>query len=277
MSEPTTSKSGGRTGRNLPAATAVGVGLSALIAFALFYVPLLFVAIATFAAFMAVRELSNALTVRGRSVVNEVALPAAIVLPPLAYFFGPEYSLGALALVVITAAWFRLRRGVEGYFNDFASTVLVIAYVPLLIGFATAMSYGELGAERVLVMILLTAGNDTGGYFAGIFFGKHPMAPNVSPKKSWEGMVGSLLTQALIGAFLVPVLLPIAAWQGLLLGLVMSVTATIGDLAESAIKRDLGIKDMSQALPGHGGFMDRLDSLLINAVVAWVAFQWMGV
>lgn len=277
MSQPTTSKSGGRTGRNLPAATAVGVGLSALIAFALFYVPLLFVAIATFASFMAVRELSNALNKRGRSVVNEVALPAAIVLPPLAYFFGPEFSLGALALVVITAAWFRLRRGVEGYFNDFASTVLVIAYVPLLIGFATAMSNGELGAERVLVMILLTAGNDTGGYFAGIFFGKHPMAPNVSPKKSWEGMVGSLVTQALLGAFLVPVLIPIAAWQGLLLGLVMSVTATIGDLAESAIKRDLGIKDMSQALPGHGGFMDRLDSLLINAVVAWVAFQWMGV
>lgn len=276
MAEHTTSKSGGRAGRNLPAATAVGIGLLALVTFSLIYVPLLFVATATFASFMAVRELSNALKLRGRHVVTEVALPASLLLPGLAYFFGPEYSLGAVALLLIAAAWYRLRSGVEGYFNDFASTVLVIAYVPLLIGFATAMSGEELGAEMVISMILLTAGNDTGGYFAGIFFGKHPMAPNISPKKSWEGMVGSLLTQALLGAFVVPLLLPIAAWQGLLLGLVMSVTATIGDLAESAIKRDLGVKDMSQALPGHGGFMDRLDSLLINAVVAWAAFAWMG-
>ena len=277
MAEHTTSKSGGRAGRNLPAATAVGIGLLALVTFSLFYVPLLFVATATFASFMAVRELSNALKLRGRHVVTEVALPASVLLPALAYFFGPEYSLSAVALLLIAAAWYRLRRGVEGYFNDFASTVLVIAYVPLLIGFATAMSGKELGAEMVISMILLTAGNDTGGYFAGIFFGKHPMAPNISPKKSWEGMVGSLITQALVGAFIVPLLLPIAAWQGLLLGLVMSVTATIGDLAESAIKRDLGVKDMSQALPGHGGFMDRLDSLLINAVVAWVAFAWIGI
>ena len=277
MAEHTTSKSGGRAGRNLPAATAVGIGLLALVTVSLFYVPLLFVATATFASFMAVRELSKALKLRGRHVVTEVAFPAAVVLPPLAYFYGPEYSLGAVALLLIAAAWYRLRRGIEGYFNDFASTVLVIAYVPLLIGFATAMSGEELGAEMVISMILLTAGNDTGGYFAGIFFGKHPMAPNISPKKSWEGMVGSLLTQALLGAFVVPLLLPIAAWQGLLLGLVMSVTATIGDLAESAIKRDLGVKDMSQALPGHGGFMDRLDSLLINAVVAWVAFAWFGI
>ena len=277
MTEHTTSTSGGRAGRNLPAATAVGVGLLALVTFSLFYLPLLFVATATFASFMAVRELSNALKLRGRHVVTEVALPASVLLPALAYFYGPEYSLGAVALLLIAAAWYRLRRGVEGYFNDFASTVLVIAYVPLLVGFATAMSAKDLGAEMVISAILLTAGNDTGGYFAGIFFGKHPMAPNISPKKSWEGMLGSLLTQALLGALVVPLLLPIAAWQGLLLGLVMSVTATIGDLAESAIKRDLGVKDMSQALPGHGGFMDRLDSLLINAVVAWVAFAWIGI
>lgn len=277
MTDHAATTSGGRTGRNLPAATAVGIGLIMLVSFSLVYVPLLFVAIATFASFMAVREMSTALKVRERRVVTEVAFPAAVLLPPLAYFYGPEFSLGAVALCVIAAAWVRLRRGVDGYFNDFASTVLLIAYVPLLIGFATAMSNGDLGAERVLTMILLTAGNDTGGYFAGIFFGKRPMAPNISPKKSWEGMAGSLLAQGLLGALVVPQLLPIAAWQGLVLGLVMSVTATIGDLAESAIKRDLGVKDMSQAIPGHGGFMDRLDSLLINAVVAWVAFMWMGI
>lgn len=277
MADQPTSTSGGRAGRNLPAATAVGIGLLALVTVSLFYVPLLFVALATFASFMAVREMSTALKRRERVVVTEVAFPAAIVLPPIAYFYGTDYSLAALAICVVAAAWVRLRRAFKGYFNDFAATVVVIAYVPLLIGFATAMSHGQLGAERVICMIMLTAGNDTGGYFAGILFGKHPMAPTISPKKSWEGMVGSLLVQALLGAFVVPMLLPMQAWQGLLLGLVMSVTATIGDLAESAIKRDLGIKDMSHALPGHGGFMDRLDSLLINAVVAWVAFQWIGV
>ena len=277
MSETAATRSGGRAGRNLPAATAVGIGLLVLVAVSLFYLPLLFVAIATFASFMAVREMSTALKQRERRVVNEVAFPAAIALPPIAYFFGTDYSLAALALCVVAAAWVRLRRDFMGYFNDFASTVLVIAYVPLLIGFGTAMSHGDLGAERVITMIMLTAGNDTGGYFAGIFFGKHPMAPTISPKKSWEGMAGSLAAQALLGAFVAPLLLPIAAWQGLLLGLVMSVTATIGDLAESAIKRDLGLKDMSQAIPGHGGFMDRLDSLLINGVVAWVAFQWIGI
>ena len=277
MTEQTAASSGGRTGRNLPAATAVGIGLIALITVALLFIPLLFVAVATFASFMAVRELSNALQRRDRRVVTEVALAAAVVMPPLAYFYGPDYSLGAVAIFVIAAAWLRLRRGIEGYFNDFASTVLVIAYVPLLIGFATAMSNGDLGAERVLTMILLTAGNDTGGYAAGVFFGKHPIAASISPKKSWEGLVGSLLTQAALGAFVVPALLDVAPWQGIALGLVMSVTATVGDFAESAIKRDLGVKDMSQALPGHGGFMDRLDSLLINALVAWIAFTWMGV
>ncbi len=277
MTESAAPVSGGRAGRNLPAATAVGIGLLALVTAALFYAPLLFVVIATFASVMAVREMSTALSVRERRVVNEVAIPAAVLLPPIAYFFGTDHSLAAVALCVVAAAWLRLRRDFVGYFNDLAATVLVIAYVPLLIGFATALSTGDLGAERVISMILLTAGNDTGGYFAGIFFGRHPMAPSISPKKSWEGMAGSLLAQALIGAFVVPLLLPIEAWQGLLLGLVMAITATIGDLAESAIKRDLGIKDMSQAIPGHGGFMDRLDSLLINAVVAWVAFQWMGV
>lgn len=276
MTEQAATKGGGRAGRNLPAATAVGLGLLALVTFALFYVPLLFVAIATFASFMAVREMSHALQIRDRYVVKEVALPAAVALPVLAYFFGPDYSLSAVALLVIAAAWVRLRRDVPGYFNDLASTVLLIAYVPLLIGFGTAMLRDDLGPQRVICMILLTAGNDTGGYFTGMFFGRHPMAPGISPNKSWEGMAGSLVTQGLLGAFIVPMLLPIEAWQGLLLGLVMSVTATIGDLAESAIKRDLGVKDMSDAIPGHGGFMDRLDSLLINAVVAWVAFQWIG-
>lgn len=248
-----------------------------MVAAALFLFRPAFVIIAMTASILAVRELANALEARQRHVVREVAYPAALALPAISYLTSPEVSLVVFAAAVVIVAWVRLGHGFERYFDDLAASVLVIAYVPLLIGFATAMSRGASGAERVITMVLLTAGNDTGGYAAGVFFGRHPIAPRISPKKSWEGLVGSLLAQAALGAWVVPLLLPIAPWQGVALGLVMSITATVGDFAESAIKRDLGVKDMSQALPGHGGFMDRLDSLLINAFVAWMAFTWIGV
>ena len=269
--------SGGRAGRNLPAATAVGIGLLSVLAAALFLWRPGFVLIAMVFSLLAVRELADALQARGRHVVREVAYPAALVIPAVSYVFNPSVSLGVFALTVVVLAAVRLGGGVERYFDDLAASVLVMAYVPLLIGFATAMSAGATGAERVIAMVLLTAGNDTGGYATGVFFGRHPIAPGISPKKSWEGLAGSLIAQALLGAFVVPLLLDVAPWQGVLLGLVMSITATVGDYAESAIKRDLGVKDMSQALPGHGGIMDRLDSLLVNALVAWAAFAWMGV
>lgn len=276
MAAPSTT-SGGRAGRNLPAATAVGVGLLALVTATLFWFRPAFVALAMAASFFAVRELSAALSRQNRNVVREVAYPAAVLIPLISYLFSADVSLAVFAGAVVVIAAVRLRDGVERYFDDLAASALVVAYVPLLVGFATSMSAGTSGAERVIAMILLTAGNDTGGYAAGVFFGKHPIAPAISPKKSWEGLVGSFMLQSIIGAFVLPMLLDVAMWQGVALGLVMSVTATVGDYAESAIKRDLGVKDMSHALPGHGGFMDRLDSLLINALVAWIAFGWMGV
>ncbi len=276
MSSPTT-HSGGRAGRNLPAATAVGVGLLALLTVTLLWFRIGFVVIAMIASVLAVRELANALQRHDRHVLREIAYPAALILPAVSYRFSPEVSLGLFAATVVVLAAVRLGGGFQGYFDDLAASVLVIAYVPLLVGFATAMSVGASGAGRVIVMVLLTAGNDTGGYAAGVFFGKHPIAASISPKKSWEGLVGSLVAQSLLGAFVVPLLLHLAPWQGVALGLVMSISATVGDFAESAIKRDLGVKDMSRALPGHGGFMDRLDSLLINALIASIAFRLMGV
>ena len=276
MSSPITNSSG-RAGRNLPAATAVGVGLLAMVAVTLFWLRPAFVVMAMTASVLAVRELSNALQRHDRHVVREVAYPAAALIPGISFLYSPEISLGVFAITVVVLAAVRLGRGFQGYFDDLAASVLVIAYVPLLVGFATAMSRGTSGAERVIVMVLLTAGNDTGGYAAGVIFGKHPIAAAISPKKSWEGLAGSLLAQGLLGAFVVPLLLNIAPWQGIAMGLVMSITATVGDFAESAIKRDLGVKDMGHSLPGHGGFMDRLDSLLVNALVAAIAFRLMGV
>jgi phosphatidate cytidylyltransferase len=131
------------------------------------------------------------------------------------------------------------------------------------------------GPDRVVVFIVLVVLSDVGGYVAGVLFGKHPMAPTVSPKKSWEGFGGSALFCAVGGAVAVPTLLEGEAWQGALIGLALMVTATLGDLGESMIKRDLGIKDMGSLLPGHGGIMDRLDSLLPAAPVAYLLLAWL--
>jgi phosphatidate cytidylyltransferase len=128
------------------------------------------------------------------------------------------------------------------------------------------------GPARVVTFILLTVCNDIGGYAAGVLFGKHPIAPQISPKKSWEGFAGSILLQGVVGVLCWVFLFEAPWWQGLIAGLVMTITATAGDFAESAIKRDLGVKDMGNFLPGHGGMMDRLDSLVPNAFTSWLLF-----
>jgi phosphatidate cytidylyltransferase len=140
-------------------------------------------------------------------------------------------------------------------------------YVPFLAGFAVLMLREDDGVGRVVLFLLVTAASDTGGYVAGVLTGRHPMAPSVSPKKSWEGVAGSLVTAVLVGWLAGDALVGLAPWQGVLLGVGAVVTATVGDLGESMVKRDLGIKDMGSLLPGHGGFMDRLDSLLPTAPV----------
>jgi phosphatidate cytidylyltransferase len=147
-------------------------------------------------------------------------------------------------------------------------------YLPFLAGFAALLLREDDGADRVVVFILLTVLSDIGGYAVGVLFGRHPMAPSISPKKSWEGAAGSALFSAVGGAIALPALLGGAAWEGAVAGLALMLVATLGDLGESMIKRDLGIKDMGRLLPGHGGMMDRLDSLLLAAPVAYLLLSW---
>jgi phosphatidate cytidylyltransferase len=187
-----------------------------------------------------------------------------------AWFHGPDGLVGALLLTVLGLTVWRLADGATGYLRDVAAGNLVALYIPFLAGFATLMAHADDGAARIVLFILTVVCSDTGGYAVGVLIGKHPMAPTVSPKKSWEGFAGSLLAGGIEGVLMMVYCFHQQWWQGALFGVAVVVTATLGDLGESMIKRDLGLKDMGKLLPGHGGIMDRLDSLLPCAPVAYL-------
>ena len=262
----------GKAGRNLPVATAVGLGLLATVIASLFIDVRFFAILVAFAAMLAVRELSKALAVGlsdRMSILLQILAPAIVVSAAVSGVEGLLAAFGASALLVLTI---RLLDGQEAYVHHVTRSIFTLVYAPLLAGFAVLLSTQEDGAWKVLAFILLTAATDLGGYAAGAIFGKHPMAPKISPKKSWEGFVGALVLQLIVGVVLWVYVFDQPWWEGAIVGFVMMLTATIGDLVESMIKRDLGIKDMGSLLPGHGGVMDRLNSLVINAFMAWLLF-----
>lgn len=263
-----------RAGRNLPAAIASGVALGAVVILSLFWVKWLFVVVVIAALVIAMHELVQAFHGSGISIARTPAYGAAVVIPALTYVWGTTALLVATGAFVLACLLWRIRRGYEGFVRDAAASVFVIAYLPFMAGFLMLTLATGNGAARVVVFILLTISNDIGGYAAGVLFGKHPIAPGISPKKSWEGFAGSLVLQAIVGAVAFALLLDAEWWQGVVAGLIMTVTATAGDFAESALKRDLGVKDMGSFLPGHGGMMDRLDSLVPNAFTSWALFTW---
>ena len=174
------------------------------------------------------------------------------------------WSIAFLLTIVASYVW-RLLEGAKGYLRDLAATTFALVYVPFLASFAVLLAVPSDGARRVVAFAATVACSDIGGYAAGVLAGKHRMAPTISPKKSWEGFAGSVIACIGGGLLFVTVLLHASWWQGVLFGLAVVCSATIGDLGESMVKRDLGIKDMGTLLPGHGGLMDRLDSLLPTA------------
>ncbi|MFF5214814.1 phosphatidate cytidylyltransferase [Micromonospora sp. NPDC000442] len=268
---PATQQGTSRAGRNLPAAISVGVCLGAAVLLPLFlYTPAFLLVLA--AAFgVGIWEMSRAVR-RGGAEVPLVPLVAGGVLTvTLAWFAGLDaLLLGLLVTVAGTLVW-RLGDGTANLRRDMIAATLISVYVPFLGGFAAllASSPGD-GALRVLVTLVAVVLSDTGGYAAGANFGKHPMAPTISPKKSWEGFGGSVGAAALGSAVLLWALFDVAPWWGAVFGVAVSGAAVLGDLAESMIKRDLGVKDMSNLLPGHGGLMDRLDSVLFAVPTAYL-------
>ena len=275
MSDPVGSSAAARkpqAGRNLPAAIATGVGLLALCLITLFTYRWTFGLLVSIAMVIAVLEFSNAFKQAGIHLERVTVALAAAIMPLAAFWFGVSAQLIVMGISVLAVIFVRLVRGSEGYVKDVAASLFVVAYVPFMASFLLLTLSADSGPLRILVFVALTVGNDVGGYAAGVFFGKHPIAPSISPKKSWEGFVGSLVLQILLGIAGFVWLLDASWWQGVIAGVVMTITATAGDFAESAVKRDLGLKDMGRLLPGHGGVMDRLDSLIPNAFTSWALF-----
>jgi phosphatidate cytidylyltransferase len=257
-----------RSGRNVPVATAVGVSLAALVLLTLYTVTFLFVALVTVAVMLGIFEVCRVLARRGIDVPLVPIVVGGAVMVVAAYVDGTDALTAALVLTVVAVAAARLfAPRPERIAKDVVVGAFVAVYVPLLAASAVLMAAADDGADRVVVFILAVVLSDTGGFAAGVRFGRHPMAPTVSPKKSWEGLAGSVVAATLGSAVTVPLLLGAQWWQGALVGLVAVFTATAGDLAESLLKRDLGVKDMGNLLPEHGGIMDRLDSLLPTAPV----------
>lgn len=257
-------------GRDLRAAIGVGVGLGAVIIAVLLFWPPAFLGIIVAATAVGAWELTGALRAGRIDVPLLPVLLGALAIPVLTYARGEQgLALATIAAVLVVLLW-RAASGSDSAVRDTAGGAFVTLYVSLLAGFCVLLlTTGTDGPTRVLVFLILVVCSDVGGYVAGVFTGRHPMAPSVSPKKSWEGFAGSLLTSAVGGALTVTLMLGGTWYAGAVVGASMAAAATIGDLAESALKRDVGIKDMSAILPGHGGVMDRLDSLLVTAPVAW--------
>ncbi len=263
-------KKPGRAGRDMVAAVGVGVGLATVILLSLLVYRPVFLLVLLVAIPIGVVELTRALEAGGVRAPLVPVLAGTVAMLALAWTRGPSGLVVAFLLTVLAVLLWRLGDGPEGYLRDASAGVLVALYVPLLAGFAVLLLVPDDGAARVLAFIATVVGNDVGGFAAGVLLGKHPMAPSVSPKKSWEGMAGSVVACVLVAAPLVTIAVGGPWWGGVLFGVALAVSATAGDLGESLIKRDLGIKDMGNLLPGHGGIMDRLDSLLPSAAVAYL-------
>lgn len=273
-----------RTGRNLPLAILIGLGLGLVMLFSLIVYKWLFMIFAGVVIGFTAFELASALRYAGRGVPRWPTAIAAVAMVPAAFYLDDGgHWLVLLAGVLFVALW-RLaelvspahRGTAREVGRDIAAGTLVQIYVPFLASFAVLLDGKQGGEWWTLAFLLLVISIDTGAYASGLLFGKHKMAPRISPKKTWEGFAGSVLVAMIGGVVLAVFMLQQPWWFGLIFGAVIVFTATTGDLTESLIKRDLGIKDISTWLPGHGGFLDRLDSILPSAAAAYALFLIFG-
>ncbi|MFD8978771.1 phosphatidate cytidylyltransferase [Streptomyces sp. NPDC059564] len=261
-----------RAGRDLRAAIGVGVGLGAVIFASLFIVKAVFVGVIVVAVVVGLWELTSRL--QEKKGIKAPLVPLAVggaAMVIAGYVRGAEGAWVAMALTALAVLVWRMTEPPEDYLKDVTAGVFAAFYVPFLATFVAMLLTADDGPQRVVTFLVLTVVSDTGAYAVGWRFGKTKLAPRISPGKTREGLLGAVAFAMAAGALCMEFLIDGGAWwQGLLLGLAVAVSATLGDLGESMIKRDLGIKDMGTLLPGHGGIMDRLDSLLPTAPVVWL-------
>jgi phosphatidate cytidylyltransferase len=282
---PAPQKDYGRAGRNLPAAIGSAVVLLLAIAGSLFFFKAAFMVIVAAAVVVAIWELHRGLVAKGIDIPEQPLMVGGVVMVAVAYFWGAPALVTATAVTALVVMLWLLRRGVDGFVQNASAAVFTLVYVPFLGSFVALMlaeggdrleaDHVDDGVRGIIAFILVTIASDIGGYVAGVLFGRHPMAPVISPKKSWEGFAGSLIACVGAGIALVVWMLDGDWWVGVALGLIAVVMATLGDLVESVLKRDLGIKDMSQIIPGHGGLMDRIDSLLATIAPIWLLLHYL--
>lgn len=269
-----------RTGRNLPAAIGIALAFAVVMLAALLIWKPAFMLVAAFLLGVGVYELASAMRFAGRDVPRIPSVLVAVAMVPAAFLYGQIAALFTLLGGIVFISVWRLvevavtsrKPSARDVFRDLTNGLFVQAYITLLGACVVLLSAQERGELWVIAFILVVVAVDTGAYATGLNLGKHPMAPRISPKKTWEGFAGSVAASIIVGIVVSVLLLGLPWWTGIVLGVLISGSATLGDLTESMIKRDLGIKDISSFLPGHGGLLDRIDSILPSAAVAYVVF-----
>ena len=269
-----------KSGSNLLGAIGIGVVLGGLLLLSLLVNKDLFMLFAAVLLGISSVELATALHAMGRRVPRIPTAITAVLAVPAAYYFGILAAIGVVLVgTLVVTVWraIEIKRGYHAVAEvslrkDFLAAGFVQLYVTLLGSFAVALVAKPDGQWWTLAFLIIVVYVDTGAYVSGLNFGKHLMAPSISPKKTWEGFAGAALASLIAGVLLSIFMLQQPWWFGLILGPIILVTATLGDLGESHIKRTIGVKDMSSWLAGHGGFLDRLDSILPSALVMYLLY-----
>jgi phosphatidate cytidylyltransferase len=262
-----------KAGRKLLPSIFVGLSLVGLIWLSLAYARVLFAFLIAIVISLAIRELVRAFGVANIEVSSVSLNLATIGLIYATWIDGVEGLVVGTAIAFPILLILRLRKGPHDFVRSATATAFGLIYLPFLAGFLILLGHPSDGLARVMTFVILVGCNDTFGYLVGVLIGRHPLVPAISPKKSWEGLIGSIIFTPVGGALCFHYILELQWWIGIVVGLVIVFTATSGDLIESAMKRDLSLKDMGSILPGHGGVLDRLDSVLLSAPALVLALE----